>query len=156
HRRIPAGDEAAHAHVLGHPPPGRCRARSCLGRRRPHGRVLGDGPFALGHVRGRPPRARSRGTRRRLRGRGPLHGKRPDRRDQREDLRRDAESAEGPVMARLAALAFALLALAAEAQDAGLVEKAKKEGAVTLYTSMQLVDSGPLTQAFEKKYGIKV
>jgi iron(III) transport system substrate-binding protein len=59
-------------------------------------------------------------------------------------------------MARLAALAFAFLALAVQAQDAGLVEKAKKEGAVTLYTSMQLVDSGPLTQAFEKKYGIKV
>jgi iron(III) transport system substrate-binding protein len=59
-------------------------------------------------------------------------------------------------MARFVALAFALLAIAAQAQDAGLVEKAKKEGAVTLYTSMQLVDSGPLTQAFEKKYGIKV
>jgi len=59
-------------------------------------------------------------------------------------------------MARLAALAFTCAALAAHAQDAGLVEKAKKEGALTLYTSMQLVDSGPLTQAFEKKYGIKV
>jgi iron(III) transport system substrate-binding protein len=59
-------------------------------------------------------------------------------------------------MARVAALALTVLALAAHAQDAALVEKAKKEGAVTLYTSMQLVDSGPLTQAFEKKYGIKV
>jgi len=37
-----------------------------------------------------------------------------------------------------------------------LVERARKEGTVNLYTSMQVVDSGPLTQAFEKKYGIKV
>jgi len=58
--------------------------------------------------------------------------------------------------ARLAALLLAALAAVAHAQDAALVERAKKEGAVTLYTSMQLVDSGPLTQAFEKKYGIKV
>ena len=58
--------------------------------------------------------------------------------------------------ARLAALALAVLAFAAQAQDAGLLERARKEGAITLYTSMQLVDSGPLTQAFEKKYGIKV
>ena len=37
-----------------------------------------------------------------------------------------------------------------------LVDAAKREGKVSLYTSMQLVDSGPLTQAFEKKYGVKV
>ena len=36
------------------------------------------------------------------------------------------------------------------------VERAKREGTVNLYTSMQLVDSRPLTEAFEKKYGIKV
>jgi len=58
--------------------------------------------------------------------------------------------------ARIAALFLAVLAFAAQAQEAALLEKARKEGAVTLYTSMQLVDSGPLTQAFEKKYGIKV
>ncbi len=40
--------------------------------------------------------------------------------------------------------------------DRGLVERARKEGAVTLYTSMQVTDSRPLTEAFEKKYGIKV
>ena len=58
---------------------------------------------------------------------------------------------------RLAALAFAVAAGAAAAQaDPALVERAKKEGAVTLYTSMQLVDSRPLTEAFEKRYGIKV
>jgi iron(III) transport system substrate-binding protein len=37
-----------------------------------------------------------------------------------------------------------------------LVSGAKKERTVSLYTSMQLPDSQPLTQAFEKKYGIKV
>ena len=59
-------------------------------------------------------------------------------------------------MKKLVAGLFAFVALAAGAQDAALVERAKKEGVVSLYTSMQLVDSGPLTQAFEKKYGIKV
>lgn len=57
---------------------------------------------------------------------------------------------------RIFAALAAFLGLAAQAQDAALVERARKEGAVSLYTSMQLVDSGPLTQAFEKKYGIKV
>lgn len=37
-----------------------------------------------------------------------------------------------------------------------LVEKAKQEGALTLYTSLAPTESQPLTQAFEKKYGIKV
>lgn len=37
-----------------------------------------------------------------------------------------------------------------------LIAKAKQEGTLTLYTSMQLVDSGPLAQAFEKKYSVKV
>lgn len=59
-------------------------------------------------------------------------------------------------------LAFRILAgLAAVAahaadRDAGLVEKARQEGSVTLYTSMQVVDSRPLSEAFEKKYGVKV
>jgi iron(III) transport system substrate-binding protein len=57
----------------------------------------------------------------------------------------------------LAPLAFTLAATAALAQvDRALIDRAKKEGAVTLYTSMQLVDSQPLTAAFEKRYGIKV
>ncbi|HUP28913.1 MAG TPA: extracellular solute-binding protein [Usitatibacter sp.] len=60
-------------------------------------------------------------------------------------------------MLRLAAvlLAFATAAFAQE-RDASFLERARKEGAVSLYTSMQLVDSRPLTEAFEKKYGIKV
>ena len=54
-------------------------------------------------------------------------------------------------------LGLALAAAGASgAEDAGLAERAKREGTLSLYTSMQLVDSGPLTQAFEKRYGIKV
>ena len=37
-----------------------------------------------------------------------------------------------------------------------LAEKAKAEGTLTLYTSMATTESGPLGQAFEKKYGVKV
>ena len=36
-----------------------------------------------------------------------------------------------------------------------LIAGAKQEGVVNIYTSMQLPDAAPLTQAFEKKYGIK-
>jgi iron(III) transport system substrate-binding protein len=61
-----------------------------------------------------------------------------------------------PRLSRLV-LGVALAAAgASSAQDAGLVDRARREGTLTLYTSMQLVDSGPLTQAFEKRYGIKV
>src|SRR5262245_66224960 len=41
-------------------------------------------------------------------------------------------------------------------RDQRLVDAAKKEGTVTFYTSMQTPESGPLSAAFEKKYGIKV
>ncbi|MBC8023126.1 MAG: extracellular solute-binding protein, partial [Burkholderiales bacterium] len=37
-----------------------------------------------------------------------------------------------------------------------LIEGAKKEGELNIYTSAQTEDMGALTQAFEKKYGIKV
>jgi len=37
-----------------------------------------------------------------------------------------------------------------------LIEGAKKEGALTIYTSAQVKDLGPIVEAFEKKYGIKV
>ena len=70
-------------------------------------------------------------------------------------------------------LVFAGLATSATAQTAGadnaaiytyqgadrdtrLVEKARGEGTLTLYTSMATTESGPLAHAFEKKYGIKV
>ncbi len=36
-----------------------------------------------------------------------------------------------------------------------LIENAKKEGKVVVYTSLNLKDSVPITEAFEKKYGIK-
>ena len=55
----------------------------------------------------------------------------------------------------LALFGFAALSAAAQI-DPALVEKARREGAITLYTSMQVVDSRPLSEAFEKKYGIKV
>ncbi|MDB5791756.1 MAG: hypothetical protein JWQ80_1780 [Massilia sp.] len=37
-----------------------------------------------------------------------------------------------------------------------LLEGAKKEGTVVVYTSLNLKDSVPITDAFEKKYGLKV
>jgi iron(III) transport system substrate-binding protein len=41
-------------------------------------------------------------------------------------------------------------------RDARLLENARKEGSVVLYTSLAPTESGPLGQAFEKKTGIKV
>ena len=41
-------------------------------------------------------------------------------------------------------------------REARLAQGARAEGTLSLYTSMQLPDSRPLTEAFEKKYGIKV
>jgi iron(III) transport system substrate-binding protein len=37
-----------------------------------------------------------------------------------------------------------------------LIRNARKEGSLTLYTALNATDSGPLVEAFEKKYGIKV
>ena len=36
-----------------------------------------------------------------------------------------------------------------------LIDGAKREGEITIYTSAQTTDLGPVVQAFEKKYGIK-
>ncbi|MEA3071290.1 MAG: iron(III) transport system substrate-binding protein, partial [Alphaproteobacteria bacterium] len=72
-----------------------------------------------------------------------------------------------------ALVAFALLPSSANAQSAdpgapgiytyhgadreqNLIAQARKEGTLALYTSMATTESGPLSQAFEKKYGIKV
>jgi iron(III) transport system substrate-binding protein len=41
-------------------------------------------------------------------------------------------------------------------REAWLWERAKKEGSLTLYTSLSPTESGPLMAEFEKKYGIKV
>jgi len=40
-------------------------------------------------------------------------------------------------------------------REAKLLEGAKKEGTVSIYTSLNTRDSGPITEAFEKKYGVK-
>ena len=40
-------------------------------------------------------------------------------------------------------------------RDQRLLEGARKEGSVVIYTSLNLKDSVPLTEVFEKKYGIK-
>ena len=70
------------------------------------------------------------------------------------------------------ALALALLVPGARAQspaqneqvfryrgpdrDARLLEKARQEGSLVLYTSLAPTESKPLAEAFEKKYGVKV
>jgi iron(III) transport system substrate-binding protein len=41
-------------------------------------------------------------------------------------------------------------------RDQRLLERAKQEGALTIYTSLAPTESQPLAQAFEKRYGIKV
>lgn len=41
-------------------------------------------------------------------------------------------------------------------REARLIERAKQEGSVVLYTSLSPTESKPLAEAFEKKYGIKV
>jgi iron(III) transport system substrate-binding protein len=41
-------------------------------------------------------------------------------------------------------------------REARLAEGAKKEGQLSLYTSLNTRDSGPITEAFEKRYGVKV
>ncbi len=41
-------------------------------------------------------------------------------------------------------------------RDQRLIEGARKEKQVTVYTSLNLKDSVPITQAFEKKYGVRV
>jgi len=38
----------------------------------------------------------------------------------------------------------------------GLLDRAKREGSLTLYTSLAPTESQPLADAFEKKYGVKV
>ena len=41
-------------------------------------------------------------------------------------------------------------------RDARLLERAKQEGTVSVYTSLAPTEATPLVEAFEKKYGIKV
>jgi iron(III) transport system substrate-binding protein len=76
----------------------------------------------------------------------------------------------GPAITALAALLVLGLATHAGAQTMApdiylyrgtdraerLAAKARAEGTLTLYTSLATTESGPLAQAFEKKYGVKV
>jgi ABC-type Fe3+ transport system substrate-binding protein len=57
----------------------------------------------------------------------------------------------------VAAVAVSLSCLPAAAQDAKLIEAAKKEGSLTWYTT-QIINqfARPAAEAFQKKYGIKV
>src|SRR5262245_61408373 len=56
------------------------------------------------------------------------------------------------------ALAAAILASAVliAQSSAGLLDRARREGSLTLYTSLAPTESQPLADAFEKKYGVKV
>jgi iron(III) transport system substrate-binding protein len=57
----------------------------------------------------------------------------------------------------VSALACLLLPALLLAQgDAGLIERARREGRVVLYTSLAPTESAPLAAAFEKQYGVKV
>ena len=40
-------------------------------------------------------------------------------------------------------------------RDARMLDGARKEGVVNIYTSLNTKDSGPITEAFEKKFGVK-
>lgn len=56
----------------------------------------------------------------------------------------------------VAVVAVAMTAGAAHAQDAALIEAAKKEGKLSYYTTRQIAAMNAFTRAFEAKYGIKV
>jgi iron(III) transport system substrate-binding protein len=49
-----------------------------------------------------------------------------------------------------------LSAYSAPDREQVLIDGAKKEGGLTLYTSQQLVDTNPIIAAFEQRYGLKV
>ncbi len=61
-----------------------------------------------------------------------------------------------PVVAQAPAKNDAVFRYRGADREARLVERAKHEGRVVLYTSLAPTESKPLAEAFEKKYGIKV
>jgi iron(III) transport system substrate-binding protein len=61
-----------------------------------------------------------------------------------------------PVVAQTRTDAAAVYLYKAPDREQRVLEAARKEGTLTFYTSMQTPESGPLSQAFEKKYGIKI
>src|SRR6478609_3808118 len=56
----------------------------------------------------------------------------------------------------LALVATAMPLASARAQDAALIEAAKKEGKLSYYTTRQIDAMNTFSRAFEAKYGIKV
>ena len=66
-----------------------------------------------------------------------------------------AALAAAPALAQTKAVAE-LAAYSGADRTQRLVEGAKKEGAVMIYSSMTVEDMAPLQAAFEKKYGVKV
>jgi iron(III) transport system substrate-binding protein len=63
--------------------------------------------------------------------------------------------AQGPALQQVSPHEAIFMNKAAD-REAWLLERAKKEGGLTLYTSLAPTESGPLLAEFEKKYGIKV
>jgi iron(III) transport system substrate-binding protein len=61
-----------------------------------------------------------------------------------------------PAHAQSAALNREIFSYRGADRDARLVERARKEGTVVVYTSLAPTESKPLAAAFEKKYGVKV
>src|SRR5437870_1779187 len=59
-------------------------------------------------------------------------------------------------LANAVAGTFAISSLLLAQAPARLVDAAKHEGSVALYTSLAPTESKPLADAFEKKYGVKV
>jgi len=59
-------------------------------------------------------------------------------------------------LAQAAAKAAEILSYQGPDRDQRLLEQAKQEGALALYTSLAPTESNPLAAAFEKKYGVKV
>ena len=64
--------------------------------------------------------------------------------------------AQGPLVAQTRTDTAAVYLYKGADRDQRLLEAARKERTLTFYTSMQTPESGPLSQAFEKKYGIKI
>ncbi|HEY4317057.1 MAG TPA: extracellular solute-binding protein [Herbaspirillum sp.] len=63
--------------------------------------------------------------------------------------------AQAPTPQAKAAIANLMMYKGAD-RDQRLLEGARKEGTISMYTSLNPKDSGPLTEAFQKKYGVKV
>src|SRR5215470_8831958 len=60
------------------------------------------------------------------------------------------------MLAKALLLSVALSAVLLAQAPAGTADRARREGSVTLYTSLAPTESTPLAEAFEKKYGVKV